>query len=153
VLYRLYTPEDFAQLYAIEEICFQPSFRFGRRYMRQLVTRENAATWIAEEGGRMCGFAIVEWTEQNSGVIAYLQTLEVAPDWRRRGIGGELLRRVENSALDAGAEAISLHVHAENTGAIRIYEAHGYVCEGREEDYYAPGHAALIYGKPLEASK
>jgi ribosomal protein S18 acetylase RimI-like enzyme len=149
VLYRLYSAEDFAQLYAIEEACFQPPFRFGRGYMRQLVNRSNAATWIAEEDGRMAGFAIVEWMRERGGLTAYIQTLEVAPEFRGRRIGGELLRRMEGSARKVGARAIELHVDEKNGDAIRLYEAHGYVCEGRSEDYYARGRAGLMYAKVL----
>jgi len=148
--YRLYTPEDFDALYMIEEACFQPPFRFGRRYMRQLVSRSDAATWIAEEDGRMAGFAIVDWAEGPGRVIAYIQTLEVAPTWRGQGIGGELLRRIEGSACSVRAKAIWLHVDAENAAAIRLYEASGYSKEGREEDYYPMGHAALLYAKTLD---
>jgi len=152
VLYRPYKPEDFAQLYAIEEACFTPRFRFGRRYMRQLVGRSNAATWIAEEDGRMSGFAIVEWTRERGGTVAYMQTLEVVPDRRGQGVGGELLCRAEDSARVVGAQRIWLHVDAKNVEAIRIYEARGYLCEGREENYYARRRAALIYAKPLESA-
>ncbi len=148
--YRLYSPRDFDSLYAIEEMCFEARFRFSRKYMRELVSHSNTVTWIAEEDGRMGGFAIAEWARGASGAIGYIQTIEVAPDRRKQGIGRELLRRIEDSARAASAEAIWLHVHAENAPAIRLYEANGYVREGREEDYYAPGHAALIYGKPLE---
>ena len=151
MLYRPYTPEDFAELYAIEEVCFQPPLRFGRRYMRQLIDRSNTATWIAEQDGRLAGFAIVEWMRETGGVIAYIQTLEVAPDRRGHGVGGELLRRVEGSARAVGAQGIWLHVDAENAGAIRTYQTQGYFCEGREEDYYSLGRAALIYGKLLES--
>jgi len=126
-------------------------FRFSRRYMRLLVSRSNVATWIAEEDGRMEGFAIVEWARESGGVIGYIQTIEVAPDRRNQGVGGELLRRIEDSVRAVGAQAIWLHVDAENARAIRLYELQGYRCEGREEDYYAPAHAALIYGKPLES--
>jgi ribosomal protein S18 acetylase RimI-like enzyme len=150
VLYRLYAPPDFDSLYAIEELCFQPQFRFSRKYMRQIVSHSNSVTWIAEQDGQLGGFAIVEWARGPSGTIAYIQTIEVAPDRRKQGIGRELLRRVEASARAASALAIWLHVHAENAPAIQLYESHGYLLEGREEDYYAPGHAALIYGKPLE---
>ncbi len=150
MLYRLYTPEDFADLYAIEEACFEPPQRFGRRYMRQLVVSPNTATWIAEEeDGRMAGFAVVEWTQQTGGMIAYIQTIEVAAARRGRGVGGELLRRIEASAFVADALAIWLHVDAGNAGAIRIYEAAGYLCRGRKENYYARGRAALIYAKRL----
>jgi ribosomal protein S18 acetylase RimI-like enzyme len=151
VLYRAYTEQDFAPLYAIEELCFQPPLRFGRRQMRQLVQRGNAATWIAEQDGPVCGFAIVEWMRDRGGVIAYLQTIEVAPDWRGLGVGSELLRRVEGSARAAGAEEIWLHVDAGNAAAIRLYEANGYRIEGRRENYYPLGRAALICLKALES--
>jgi ribosomal protein S18 acetylase RimI-like enzyme len=151
VIYRLYTAEDFAPLYTIEELCFQPPFRFGRGYMRQLVYRSNAATWIAEENGQMAGFAIVEWSREPDEIMAYIQTLEVAPEQRGRGVGGELLRRIEGSARAAGAQAMRLHVDAENEDAIRLYQAHGYLCERREENYYARGRAGLMYSKALGA--
>jgi len=150
VLYRPYTPQDFDALYALEELCFEPPVRYSRRYMRLLVSRANAATWIAEEDGRLTGFAIVEWAERKNGVTAYIQTIEVAPEARSRGVGRELLGRIESSARLAGAGKIWLHVEAINAGAIRLYEANGYSCEGRKENYYPRGRSALIYGKRLK---
>jgi ribosomal protein S18 acetylase RimI-like enzyme len=149
MFYRPYRPEDFAALYAIEELCFQPPLRFSRAYMRKLVESVNAATWIAEEDGRMAAFAIVEWSEDDGATIAYIQTIEVAPEKRRQGIGGELMRRVEQSAQAAGANAIWLHVDAENDGAIHLYQTHGYRRTGREANYYSRGRAALVFAKLL----
>jgi ribosomal-protein-alanine N-acetyltransferase len=146
MLYRPYRPTDFDALYAIEEVCFQPPLRFGRGYMRQLVSAKNSATWIAEENGGMAGFAIVEWAEG----IAYIQTLEVLPERRGTGVGGELLRLVEGSAHASNAELIWLHVDAENGGAIQLYERGGYAYENRREKYYAGGRAALVYAKRLD---
>lgn len=153
MLYRLYKPEDFAALYAIEVACFQPPHRFSRLYMRQLIQQPDAATWIAENGQRMCGFALVEWTRERASVVAYIQTLEVVPDVRGQGVGSELLRRMEGSANSAGASVIWLHVDAENAAAICVYQAHGFVLQGREEDYYGRGRAALIYAKAFGAGK
>jgi len=149
VMYRSYSPEDFAQLYVVEEVCFQPPFRFARRYMQQLVTSVDAATWIAEEDGRMAGFAIVQWGREEDEWTAYLQTIEVLPEVRGRGVGAELLLRSEESARAAGAERIWLHVDEENAEAIRLYGRCGYIFEGRQEDYYQRGRAALIGGKRL----
>ena len=148
--YRLYTSADFDTLYAIEVACFQPPFRFPRSYMRQLVLDPETATWIAEQDGVMAGFAIVEWGDGKDGPIAYIQTIEVLPALRGRGVGGELLHNLESSARAAGANAISLHVDAENISAIRLYEARGYRCEGREENYYPQNRPALVYFKTLE---
>jgi len=150
VIYRLYQPEDFAALYAIEERCFEPPLQFGRGYMRQLVEHSDSATWIAEgEDAQLAGFAVVEWGEAPGGIEAYLQTIEVAPERRGQGIGAELLRRAEGSAQEAHARTIRLHVDARNEKAIRLYERHGYTREGREENYYARGRPALVYVKRL----
>jgi [ribosomal protein S18]-alanine N-acetyltransferase len=149
VHYRLYTAADFPQLYAIEELCFQPPLRFPRRYMRSVIENTASATWIAEEENVMAGFAIVEWSGDAPECYAYIQTLEVTPEHRRCGIALELLRRLESSAQQAGAMTIWLHVDAENAPAIRLYRSHGYQQQGREEHYYARHRPAEIYAKPM----
>ena len=121
--------------------------------MRQLIRQPNAATWIAEQDGRICGFGLVEWTREAREMVAYIQTLEVSPEVRGQGVGGELLQRIETSARIAGAAAIRLHVDAENAGAIRVYERQGHKLRGREADYYGRGRAGLIYAKPLRAEQ
>jgi ribosomal-protein-alanine N-acetyltransferase len=150
VIYRPYNPEDFDQLYALEEVCFEPPFRFSRRAMRAFVQHPDSATWVAEENGRMAGFAIVEWSVRKGECRAYVQTIEVAPEDRRRGVGEELLNWIECSASGAGASSIWLHVEAENAGAVRLYEAQGYRCQGRKENFYPLGQAALIYMKEID---
>jgi len=150
LIYRPYTPDDFDRLYALEEVCFEPPFRFGRRMMRAFVEHPCSAAWIAEESGRMAGFAIVGWSERGGESRAYIQTIEVAPEARRRGVGRELMRHIEESAQDAGGRSIWLHVEAGNAGAIKLYETQGYSCQGRKENFYPLGHAALIYSKKLD---
>jgi ribosomal-protein-alanine N-acetyltransferase len=153
MLYRLYQPADFAALYTLEELCFQPPVRYSRAWMRQLIANPNSATWIAEknagENKTMAGFAIVEWTTMPKGTVAYIQTIEVHPESRRRGIAAELLRRTEDSARAAGARSIWLHVDVENAAAIQLYRSRGYAQRGREEHYYARHRPAFVYAKPL----
>lgn len=120
--------------------------------MRSLVESPDVATWIAEDGGQMVGFAIANWARGANGMEAYVQTIEVLPGSRGCGAGRELLARAEASARVAGAEKVWLHVEASNGAAIRLYEARGYVCEGRQEGYYGRARTALIYGKALSAS-
>ena len=149
MLYRLFQPGDFAQLYAIEEICFQPPFRFSRAFMRKLTESRRFVAWIAEQDGVLTGFAIVDLKAASEPPATYIQTIEVAPEWRGQGIASELLRRVESSSYDGGARFVWLHVDTENKIAIRLYEAHGYMREGREEHFYARHRGAFIYRKPL----
>ena len=151
---RLYKPTDFPSLYAVEELCFAPPFRFSRSTMHRLIESPDSATWIAEDGPEskieLIGFSIVEWPAEQGELTAYIQTIEVHPAFRGRGIGAELLVRAEESARSAGAHSVSLHVDIENAAAIRLYESRGYVRQGREEHYYARHRAAFIYAKPLE---
>ena len=102
-----------------------------------------------QQDGQMAGFAIVDWHREKTGLIAYIQTIEVTPQQRGRGVGRELLGRVEASARAVGAVNIWLHVDEQNSLAVRLYEANAYACEGRQPDYYAQGRAALIYLKRL----
>ncbi len=147
--YRLFEREDFDDLYAIEEVCFQTPQRFSRRYMRHLLASPDAATWIAEQEARMAGFAIVEWAQQVTGIVAYIATIEVLPEHRGRRIGADLLRRVEGSANAERAIEIWLHVDIENTAAIRLYERAGFRNSGRADHYYARNRPAAIYMKNL----
>jgi [ribosomal protein S18]-alanine N-acetyltransferase len=153
VQYRLYQPGDFPALYAVEKLCFEPPFRFSCSYMRQLIESTNSATWIAKDGAELkielIGFSIVEWPAVQGESVAYIQTLEVYPAFRGRGIGAELLIRAEESARSAGARSITLHVDIENAVAIRLYESRGYARQGKEEHYYARHRAAFVYTKPL----
>ncbi len=151
--YRVYHPDDFASLYAIEEICFQPPFRFPRSYLRRLLESPGTTTWIAEEDGQIAAFAIADCEWEPTGLLAYIQTIEVLPAVRGRGIGSEMLLRIEDSVRHLGARAIWLHVESQNAAAIRLYESHGYTCKGRNDRYYPQGRAALIYRKPLESAK
>jgi ribosomal-protein-alanine N-acetyltransferase len=149
MLCRLYQPADFPRLYAIEDLCFQPPLRFPRSYMHRVIDNPASATWIAEETDQMAGFAIVEWSGDPPGRFAYIQTLEVAPQHRRRGIARELLNRLETSAHAAGASEIWLHVDAENAAAIALYRARGYQPQGREEHYYGRNRPAEVYARLL----
>lgn len=147
--YRLFQRDDFDELYGVEEICFRPPDRFSRRYMRELTNLSHAATWIAEEGNQIRGFAIVEWSQQDAGMVAYIATIEVLPDFRQQGIGAELVHRLEGSAHAECADIIWLHVDAENTAAIRLYERLGYKNQGSADHFYARNRRAAIYVKRL----
>lgn len=119
--------------------------------MRQLVSNTHGVTWLAEESGTLVGFAIMDWGPLPARGNAYIETLEVLPSQRGKGIGGELLRRLEDSARAVLASAIWLHVDSTNHSAIRLYDAHGFRREGIEPQYYAAERDAFVYQKVIGA--
>jgi ribosomal protein S18 acetylase RimI-like enzyme len=173
---RSYYPDDFPALYALEEICFEPPIRYSRLYLRRLIASPDAATWVAEEDAQIAGFTVIEWyddspsfpaalgtrqalaadldllhgSHEESCRAAYIQTIEVAPAFRRRGVASELLRYAEISARAARATLIWLHVESTNEAAIHLYRAHGFIHRGQEDHYYARGRNADIYSKTLK---
>jgi ribosomal protein S18 acetylase RimI-like enzyme len=149
--YRLYMPEDFEALYAIERLCFQPPLRFSRGYLEKVTQARNGATWVAEsDAGTLAGFAVLEWKrEHDGGVVAYVVTIEVLHEHRRQGVGSELLRRMEESAQASGAWCIWLHVDERNEAARKLYCKHGYDKAGAAKNFYGPGRVAEILFKEL----
>jgi ribosomal protein S18 acetylase RimI-like enzyme len=54
----------------------------------------------------------------------------VRAEWRRRGIGRQMLEACISLARDAHIEKVELEVFADNVAAIRLYESFGFVQEG-----------------------
>jgi ribosomal protein S18 acetylase RimI-like enzyme len=60
----------------------------------------------------------------------FLNTLAVSEAHRGSGIGIRLLGWARTRAREAGFDRLSLHVWADNTSALRFYEAQGFVRQG-----------------------
>ena len=60
--------------------------------------------------------------------------IAVVPSKRGRGIGDALLSALLERARAAGYPAVSLSVDAENEGAIRLYERHGFARRNGDGD-------------------
>lgn len=89
-------------------------------------------------GTEVLGFAELE-TSPEVARIAHAGTVSliaVAEDHRRKGIATELLKSLLSLSDDwLGLHRLSLTVWADNDGAIRLYERHGFVREGIMRDY------------------
>jgi len=94
------------------------------------------------EDGRMIGFAAGD--PHPSEGFSWIATIGIAPEYRRRGIGRQLLR-----ACEAKLETprIRLSVRASNDGAIRLYEQEGYQRIEVWQSYYNDGEAAIVMEK------
>ncbi len=82
-----------------------------------------------DDGDAMCGLVRATlW--QESGMVkglknVCLDNIFVVPEYRRRGIAGELYRAVETWAREQEAKRIELHVWGFNEAALRAYESCG----------------------------
>jgi [ribosomal protein S18]-alanine N-acetyltransferase len=144
--FRPYRKNDLEAIFRLDKACFAEEFRFDRRSMSAFAEEKDAIVLIAEERGDVIAFVIAHLA---AGREAYIITLDVAPEWRRRGLAGTLMAEVEMLAWSKGARWIRLHVYRENEGAIRFYERLGYQRSRVINGYYGEGLDALVYGKKL----
>lgn len=106
--------------------------------LAQTASRHYLATW---DGEVMTGYAGLAADPRE----AWVQTIGVAPAYRRRGIATALLTDLTDEARRRGARTIWLEVGAGNTAAQALYARHGYATAGRRRGYYqATGEDALI---------
>lgn len=146
---RPFQSADLDALHALDVLCFAEPFRFSRRVMEHLVETPYARTIVAEDEGQIAGFVIVHMEHWAHELIAYIMTLDVAPQQRRHGLATEMMQRADDIAREANVDALALHVWVENEGAIRFYERIGYQRAGRVEHFYTGSRDAWLYRKPL----
>ena len=75
---------------------------------------------------------------------AYITTVGVAAEFRRRGIAQKMLAASINNAKNYGALYMSLEVRVNNFPSINLYKKFGFKIIEREKNYYADGEDAFI---------
>ena len=82
---------------------------------------------------------------------AELMEMVIAPQFRRMGLGGQMLDGFIERSRAAGGRTIHLEVRAMNQGAIAIYESRGFHRVGIRSGYYADGEDAVLYSLDLRS--
>ena len=100
---------------------------------------------VARRGPRIVGYAGVFVVVPEADV----QTVAVAPEERGRGTGRVLLGALIDQARARRATVLHLEVRADNAAAIGLYQAMGFVADGRRRDYYGRGRDALLMSRRL----
>ncbi|MFN7085032.1 MAG: GNAT family N-acetyltransferase [Burkholderiales bacterium] len=102
----------------------------------------------AEVGGKLAGFAIMEFGDSR----AHLALLAVKPTHQRCGIGTRMMAWLEESALTAGIETITLELRANNFGGRGFYHALGYREAAFIPGYYQGAETALRMSRDIRRS-
>lgn len=80
----------------------------------------------------------------------HINTIAVRPEFRRQGIGRQLLAYVLDVAHGQGASRVLLEVRASNTAAIELYSDFGFTIDGVRKGYYpSPPEDALVLSRRL----
>jgi GNAT superfamily N-acetyltransferase len=92
--------------------------------------RARARVWVAEEDGRIVGWAEgrLRWSTSVPGVADFWAY--VVPSWRGRGLGAELYEQVERHLRDVGASKAESWTYT--PGGERLLGSRGFQAEAKE---------------------
>ena len=136
------TPDKVGAVSEIEKLCF--SEPWSENALLSECENESALFFVAEENKNVAGYIGMHKVLDE----CYIANVAVFPEYRRRGIGDQLLLYAEQRAQESGCSFISLEVRVSNSGAIALYEKHGYEIQGQRRNFYRnPAEDALIMTK------
>jgi ribosomal-protein-alanine N-acetyltransferase len=143
---RRLTLDDLEVVVALEA-ANQPS-PWSEAVFRDELAAENRVYLAADEDG-VVGFGGVMLV----GDEAHVTNLLVDLEWRRRGIGLELMRALIDEAVAEGARHITLEVRSENDPARRLYARLGLAPVGMRKGYYGDDDALILWAHDIDGAE
>lgn len=144
---------DLEILIAIDYQCFPAGIAYSREELAALLSSAAVVTLVAQYGHQIAGFACLSWKRVRQSAPSQLQgeliTIDVLPQWRRKGIGRKLYQALEMEFRGRGGVSIALHVAVDNEAAIGFYRDLQYRVTGRVPRYYLESVDAWRMKKPL----
>ena len=129
------------EIAALERVCF--SRPWSRNMLAEELENQCAAflTALDPQTGKVVGYAglLVAADE------GYITNVAVFPEYRRRGVAGQLLKVFCDFAAGRHLAFLTLEVRPSNEAAIALYRSYGFTERGRRRNYYdLPREDALI---------
>lgn len=128
--------------------CFLEGESYTRHTFDFLLSDPNTLSYrVTTPSGEMVAFVFLMMASDGS---AHVTTIGVAPEHRRRGLGGKMLEHAERALRMRGVSTLMLEVRVSNEGAQNLYRRHGYLTVQRLESYYNNGEDGFLMVKSLE---
>ncbi len=138
---RRMTLKDVDGVHAIEHATFAKPWK-REDFVKEMTTNTCARYLVAEENGRIIGFAGA-WIVLDE---AHITNIAVTADCRGRGIGRELTQNLLQYAANLGVVYATLEVRRSNEIAQRLYQSLGFEYVGVRKRYYEDnGEDAFLY--------
>lgn len=116
------TNQYFEQLVHLEQICgLEP---FSREMLTECIEAMDTYAFIDDD--MICGFISIHSSAKYLGGGLYIVNLNVAPDYRRQGIGEKLMRTALVQYGNINDVPITLDVTKTNIPALRLYQKLGF---------------------------
>ena len=138
---------DVPTVHEIELLSFSTPWP-AHAFEQELTGNRMARYLVARAGERVVGFGGI-WLMVDE---AHITTFGVHPEWRRRGVGRQLLLALAQLSVEMRAARMTLEVRAGNHAAQELYRRFGFIVAGRRARYYTDdGEDALVMTTPALA--
>jgi ribosomal protein S18 acetylase RimI-like enzyme len=121
---RTATLKDFDRLVELECLCFPKEHAYSRRQLRYLLTKAHSTVLVEEHDKFIRGFLIILY--RIGTTVAGIETINVDPAYRNKGIGRRLLTAAEKHLRKKGIRKIRLEVAITNQAALKLYDHAGF---------------------------
>ena len=130
------------QIAALERVCF--SDPWSEKSILSELENPLSCWLVAMDGERLAGYVGSQTVLGESDMM----NLAVDPDYRRKGLGKELILSLIEALRQRESRCLTLEVRDSNAPARALYEGLGFQEIGRRKNYYRnPKEDALIYKK------
>jgi ribosomal-protein-alanine N-acetyltransferase len=144
MIIRRAEPGDLSRIVEIEGLCFPEETAFPPGMFAYLI--RYATTLLALEDDIIAGF-IIGFANGGTG---FIYTLDVHPDYRRKGTGSMLISALEKELSAMRAKRIRLEAALNNPPALALYRKAGYSERDMLRNYYGRGKHAVRMWKILD---
>ena len=129
---RQYEARDFGAIYKLDQTCFPPGISYSKFSLQYFISLPGADCLVAEDGKTIGGFILAEAHPP----LAHIITLDVAGNYRRSGLGTQLLAEMEKHFRYKEVTSVLLETAVDNERGIAFWQHHGYRTEAVLKRYY-----------------
>ena len=129
---RKLTTDDAQVVAELDFKCFGARDACNREYFFRVAQDDRQEFLVAERDGKIVACAGAEIDNDT----AEIESIAVAPEYRRVGVAKILLAKLLDAITKRGATFIVLEVRPSNKAAIELYKNFGFQIVEREKNYY-----------------
>ncbi len=150
---REFRKSDFGRLWEIDQKCFPAGISYSQPELLFYMRRPRAFTLVAEvachEKGLESESDAIGFVVAEAGRAGHIITIDVLHEFRRSGLGSQLMAAAEQRLQREGCQSVILETAVDNASALAFYKRRQYFLVKTIPQYYATGVDALVLKKDL----
>ena len=138
--YRVAEKYDAEGLSIIDEQCFEGAERYDKKSFEQELAENSKHYFVATYDNLVIGYVGLQVLGNDLNLVK----IAVLPQYRKLGVGFELMQMASNFRKQNNLEQYFLEVRESNQNALKLYQKFGFKQSNIRERYYSDGENAVV---------